>query len=72
MRLHLSCRYIDSGRRLIRSMVLIDGGLFTRDFLNEGILATPQRAALDAAAVVQACHKDETLLASIASVKTPT
>ena len=72
MPLHPSSRYTDSGRRLIRSMGLIDGGLFTRDFLNEGILATPQWVALDAASVAQARQKAETLLASISSMKNPT
>jgi hypothetical protein len=51
--------------------VLIDGGLFTRDFLIEGITATPQWTALDPQAIDRIRSDAVSLFSKLTALKNP-
>jgi len=51
--------------------VLIDGGLFTRDFLIEGITATPQWTALDPQAIDSIRSDAVSLYSKLTALKNP-
>ena len=51
--------------------VLIDGGLFTRDFLIEGITATPQWTALDPQAIDRIRSDAVSLFSKLTALKKP-
>ncbi|RNJ47897.1 Eco57I restriction-modification methylase domain-containing protein [Methylocystis hirsuta] len=51
---------------------MIDGGLFTRDFLIEGITATPQWTALDPQAVDRIRSDAVSLFSNLTAIKNPT
>ena len=50
---------------------MIAGGLFTRDFLTEGILSTPHWQALDDHVVADIHAKAATLFAKLTEIRSP-